>query len=489
MAQDWRSSSYPARLEQILPDGTVRCHLSPRNCVIADGKNGFCGVRGNRGGRLVSFNYGKSVHATVETIETEAVNHYSPGEPIFSLGNIGCMFNCAYCHNWKTSQARYVSDADVHLYTPTQVVETAIRHGIRCLSWTYNDPVVWHEFVRDTSALAQKAGLFNLYKSSFFITPEAVEELLPSIDIFSISIKSMSEEYYRRYTKGRLQPVLDATRKVYQAGKHVEISNLMITDVSDGVESARQVAAWVRDELDPTVPLHFVRFHPDYRMRNTTRTPIPRLVRAREAALEMGLQHVYLGNVYDTPYGNTYCRACHALLVERYGLNARIAALDGRGRCVACGEDAHVKLRGPLPSPAGVDEVNEELESRSFDWHGDIRSLHAQLLNPTREPISFYHRRRYDSGQRSDWRSVRLQAGESYRFIIAKGASSEIGAELRFPRTTISNLHEVFDRAHFPTVSIEAAGAAPTDVFPLPLYPGVQLEAEVTQRKPFQGRS
>ena len=150
----WQETSHPARLEEILDNGVVRCHLSPRNCTMREGQHGFCGVRANRGGRLVSLNYGKSVHATEETIETEAVNHYAPGERILSMGNIGCMMNCSYCHNWKTSQAKYVSDKDVFYYTPEQVVDIATRHGIRCLSWTYNDPVVWHEFVRDTARLA-----------------------------------------------------------------------------------------------------------------------------------------------------------------------------------------------------------------------------------------------------------------------------------------------------------------------------------------------
>lgn len=269
---------------------------------MKEGQHGFCGVRANRGGRIVTMNYGKSVHMTEETIETEAVNHYSPGAAILSLGNIGCMLNCSYCHNWKTSQAKYVEDHDVYHYTPEGVVETALRHGIRVLSWTYNDPVVWHEFVCDTSRLAKQAGLINLYKSAFFISPEAIEELLPVIDIFSISIKSISPEYYKQYTSGWLEPVLEGTRQVFRAGKHVEVSTLMITDISDNQDTARKVSEWVLKELSPNVPLHFVRFHPDYKMRDTIRTPIPRLEAARSLALEMGVEHVYLGNVYDTPW-------------------------------------------------------------------------------------------------------------------------------------------------------------------------------------------
>jgi pyruvate formate lyase activating enzyme len=469
----WKETFVPARLEEQLDGGRVRCHLSPRNCELKDGQHGFCGVRANRGGRLVTMNYGKSVHATEETIETEAVNHYAPGERILSMGNIGCMLNCSYCHNWKTSQAKYVSDDDVHHYTPEGVVDIALRHGIRVISWTYNDPVVWHEFVRDTARLAREAGLINLYKSAFYITCEAVDELLPYIDIFSISLKSLDEAYYRKITKGQLQPVLDATRHVHRAGKHVEVSTLMITDLSDDETTARRVTEWVLTELDDRVPMHFVRFHPDYRMRDTVRTPIPRLIRARELALEMGAQHVYLGNVYDTPYTDTVCRGCGALLVSRHGLNARSVGLDRAGRCLGCGTDAHIKMIDrPPPELPTVSDVPGGLTIKQFDWHGDVRSVHVTVRAVGGEPTRIYVRRRSGVGAPSPYRVIELAAGESYRFIVARSHPDETGCEVAMPGDVHSNLHEVFDRAHFPTVSIEQAGLARTDVHPLPMYPG-----------------
>ncbi|HEX8706691.1 MAG TPA: AmmeMemoRadiSam system radical SAM enzyme [Pyrinomonadaceae bacterium] len=472
---NWKETSHPARLEEILENGVVRCHLSPRNCTIKEGQHGFCGVRANRNGRLVSLNYGKSVHATEETIETEAVNHYAPGERILSMGNIGCMMNCSYCHNWKTSQARFVSDKDVYYYTPEGVVDMALRHGIRCISWTYNDPVVWHEFVRDTAAIAQKAGIINLYKSAFYITAEAVEELLPFMDIFSISIKSMDPEYYRKITKGQLEPVLEATKQVFKAGKHVELSTLMITDISDDEATARKIANWILTELDSTVPLHYVRFHPDYRMRDTTRTPIPRLIKAREAGLDMGMEHVYVGNVYDTPFSNTFCRGCETELVTRYGLNAVNVGLDQQGHCRKCGRDAHFKLMPPSqPVPTVEDIPREGLEVKAVDWHGDIRSAHAQVLNTGDVPTRIYHRRHYTDGQQEAWKVVTLDPQESYRFILAKGKENEVGAQVAMPSVVQSNLHEVFDRAHFPTLSIEEIGVAERDIAPLPLFEGGQ---------------
>jgi pyruvate formate lyase activating enzyme len=382
--------------------------------------------------------------------------------------------NCSYCHNWKTSQAKYVSDKDVHYYTPEDVVNIALRHGIRCLSWTYNDPVVWHEFVRDTARLGQQAGLINLYKSAFFITEEAVNELLPYMDIFSISIKAIDPDYYKKFTKGRLEPVLAATQQVHRAGKHVEVSTLMITDVSDNEETARKVANWVLTDLDARVPVHFVRFHPDYMMTNTTRTPIPRLIRAREIGLEMGLEQVYVGNVYDTPYSNTFCRGCGAELVNRYGLNARNVGLDGQGHCRACGRDAYFKLMPDgAPAPKVEDIPLNDNVVKTVNWHGDIRSAHVQALNTSEEPKQIFHRRRHTSGLQEPWSVITLAPGESYRFILAKGAEDEVGPEVVFPSQITSNLHEVFDRAHFPTLSIEEVGVAKRDIAPLPLYQGM----------------
>lgn len=472
---NWREQYQQARLEERLDGSTVRCHLSPRNCVIKEGKQGFCGVRGNRGGRLVTFNYGKGVHITEETIETEAVNHYSPGERILSLGNVGCMLNCSYCHNWKTSQARYISDKDVYLYTPEQVVDTAIRQGIRVLSWTYNDPVVWHEFVRDTAKLGREAGLINLYKSAFFITEEAVAELIPYIDIFSISIKSIDDDYYRKLTTGWVQPVLDATKQVYRAGKHVEVSTLMVTGVSDNEETARKVASWVLKDLGPEVPMHFVRFHPDYKMRDTIRTPIPNLYRARQVAMEMGVEHVYLGNVFEAAGTSTFCRGCGKTLVTRFGLNAQMLGLDDRGCCTDCGRDNHFKLLpSPRPQVPTVDDFPVDgMTVRTFDWHGDIASLHVQARNNGSEPDFIYHRRRTASGLPQPWKKITLAPGESWRFIMSKAGSDEIGPEVALRSTMESNLHEVFDRAHFPTVALEEAVSV-SDISPLPFFQGNQ---------------
>ena len=477
--KNWMSTYHQARLEEILPDGRVRCHLSPRNCTLREGQNGFCKVRGVRDGRLVTMNYGKSVHPTQETIETEAVNHFAPGAAILSFGNIGCMLSCGYCHNWRTSQAKHVVDGDIFHVSPREAVDMALRRGLKVISYTYNDPVVWHEWVLDTAQLAREAGIINLYKSAFYITEEAIDDLIPLMDIFSISLKAIDAQYYKKFTGGRLEPVLDGIRQVYKSGVHLELSNLMITDISDDEANARKIAQFMLDELDATVPLHYVRFHPDFRMRDTIRTPIPRLERARELAMEMGMEHVYLGNVFDNAASNSYCNGCGAELVNRYGLNAAVVNMDAQGHCTQCGRDAHFKHVGlargqglhlPAPTPEGV--------HHSFDWHGDIRSLHIQLQNPTDGEKAVWHRRRLAGGGADAWETVPLRAGESWRFIISKSSIDDIGPEVIVPPEIKTNIHEVFDRAHFPTVTIEDAPGV-DDVTPFPLYQKPKAAAPV----------
>jgi pyruvate formate lyase activating enzyme len=305
-------------------------------------------------------------------------------------------------------------------------------------------------------------------------------ELIPQIDLFSISMISMDPEYYRRFTGGKLEPVLDGIKQVYQSGRHLELSTLMITDVSDTEETARNTAEWVLRNLDSSVPVHFVRFHPDFRMTETIRTPVDRLERARRVAMEMGLQHVYLGNVYDTKASNTYCSGCGAELINRYGLNAVILGLDDQGLCTACGTDAHVK-RVPLGRRARQDGATPLADgpTRRYDWHGDIRSLHVQALNMERVDAFVQYRCLYGARPPGPWHSIPIFGGESWRFIIAKASEDEVGIEVIASKSLKTNLHEVFDRAHFPTVDIEA-GRAASDVTPLPAYGGPHLVVAAT---------
>ncbi len=455
----WNTSTTEARLWSRTEEGKVVCHLSPRNCTLRDGQYGFCGVRQNVDGRLVTLNYGRATQLTIESIETEAVFHYAPGAAILSLGNIGCMMNCDYCHNYKTSQARLVDAEDVHEYTPEEVVDYAQAHGVSILSWTYNDPVVWHEFVLDAGRLAHERGMKNLYKSAFFISKEGAEELCEVVDIFSVSLKTMDPKLYRKFSKGWLEPVLVATKLVFERGKHVEISNLMVTDANDTVDDAKALAEWVLTHLSPDVPLHFVRFHPDYKYTHVGRTPVDRLEFAREAVLEMGIRHCYLGNVYDSPATNTVCRGCGALLVARYGLNTKIVGLNENGFCNSCQFDAQMscmelaqdqEISGDIPATTEIHSAS----TAHFRWGNDINSCHVEVeipLDAEDGSVVQYCRLLADDTALGPFE--RRLNGNRHRFILSKSHPQETSIQVLVAQGVNVNLLPVYDRAHYPSAS------------------------------------
>ncbi len=450
MSEAWRESHREARLWDASDDGSVVCRLSPRGCRMREGQHGFCGVRKNVNGRLRTLNYGKSTHATQEFVETEALFHYAPGARILSLGNVGCMMSCDYCHNWRTSQAKHVRDGDLHVYTPEDVVAICLERGIPIISWTYNDPVVWHEFVVDTSRLAHEHGLLTLYKSAFFISAEAARELVEVIDVFSLSLKSMDPEFYRRLTKGTLQPVLDAIDVVKRSGRHLEISNLLVTDANDGEADARLVADWVHDHCGPETPLHYVRFHPDYRYLHVPRTPIERLTRAREIGRERGMKYVYVGNVFDHPGTHSYCSACGARVIARTGMNTRIESLRPDGRCGTCGShmmfsalDVTFASRNGGSVPALGDDVSEQ----AHVWEGAVLSVHVESRNPTGAIRHVHVERRGGSGAAE---VVRIAPGGSHRFVVSRSGADERELCVRSEAGLETRVFPLLDRAHFP---------------------------------------
>jgi pyruvate formate lyase activating enzyme len=336
--EQWNNTDKEAYLYEKLGDGKVQCGLCPRRCKIGVGGVGFCKVRKNIDGTLYAQSYGKATHVTIERIETEAVFNYMPGSKILSLGNFGCNLDCDYCQNWKYSQFQYTAPDLIYEYTSQKVIDLALANKIDILSWTYNDPAVWFEYVIDTAKEARKAGLKNLFKSAFFLTAAAVEELCKVIDIFAISIKAMDETYYKQFTKGWLQPVLDNAKLVHSKGIHYEVSNLVVTGLTNNDANYEKMINFMSQELSAETPLHFTRFHPDYKYMNSIKTPVEDVMAARELAKKKGLKYVYIGNAFEGEGLNTYCPQCNELLIERYGLSTYIKpALAEDGHCRHCG--------------------------------------------------------------------------------------------------------------------------------------------------------
>lgn len=425
----------------------IVCTLCPRNCKTQAGQMGFCKVRGNVMGEFHTFNFGKSVTATQECIETEAVNHYMPGARILSLGNIGCMMACSYCQNWQTSQVKYLDNKNVFEYTPEQVIQMAKANHIDVISWTYNDPVVWHEFVLETSRLAKQEGITTLYKSAIYIELEPLKELIEVIDIFSISLKCMNDEVYRKENKGKLQPVLDAIELINASDRHLEISQLVVTGLNDDGEDAYKTARWMIERLKPGVPLHLVAYHPSFKYKQP-RTQLETLLKLRDIVMKEGIEYCYLGNVYADGVSNTRCKTCNHTLVERFGLSVTVPGIKEDGCCSNCGTPSPIKF--PLagrPKLNNTPDVYDSLQSYKYEWNSEVKSLHIMLQEPSKENILL----RVTRMPGNNVQYIELNEGLE-RIILSKSQAEEETIEIS--ANSLSKIHylPVLDRAHFPVI-------------------------------------
>jgi len=310
------------------PEGNgVRCELCPHRCLISPGKRGICGVRENREGTLVALTYGKVAAVQFDPMEKKPLYHFHPGKPILSIGSVGCNFHCGFCQNIHLVECR----APLSPVPIPDLVRAARREGAVGISYTYNEPMIWFEFVLDCAREFRKSGMANVLVTNGFVSPEPLAELLPLVDAMNIDLKSMDPEFYRKICGGKLDPVLDTIRKSAGA-THVEITNLLVTGENDSDESIRAVVDFVAG-VDPEIPLHFSRYMPMHRF-TAPPTPPARLAAAFRIARER-LPYVYVGNYHLDGAEHTYCPACGAQVIRRYGYRTDSSGLSG-SRCASC---------------------------------------------------------------------------------------------------------------------------------------------------------
>jgi len=240
---------------------------------------------------MVALQYGEVVALALDPIEKKPLLHFHPGSRILSLAARGCNLHCAFCQNWSISQEL---DRPVRRLAPEQAVALARSEGSLGLAYTYSEPLVWFEYVRDTAKLARAAGLKNVVVTNGFIEPGPLEELVPWIDAANVDLKSMDEAFYRKVCKARLAPVLATIRRLHAAGVHLEITNLVIPGLNDADDQLRAVADFVAS-VDRRIPLHFSAYHPSWRLQAP---PTPRETMERAARIGRALlESVHLGNV------------------------------------------------------------------------------------------------------------------------------------------------------------------------------------------------
>jgi pyruvate formate lyase activating enzyme len=443
---NWQNSDKKALHWNYNPENDVlSCNLCPNRCKLRENQTGICGVRKRVNNELYALNYGYCICPVIETIETEAVFHFQPGAPILSMGNIGCNMKCSFCQNWETSQVKHLDNKQVRYMSPQETIDLAIANQIKIISWTYNDPVVWHEYVLETSRLARENGILTLYKSALNMEPEPIAELIECIDIFSISLKAMDEEIYRKIMKGSLQSVLNGIKQIYSSGKHLELSQLVVTKLNDTAEHAARTAEWILQHLDENIPLHFVSYHPAYKYTEE-RTPFEVIEMMCNTARNLGIKHCYAGNIFGEDMSNTYCLKCNHLLVQRTGLSVFQTGLDEDGNCLSCGHKSpiHNHSDAEFQSVEAYDFI--ALQVMEGEW-GEHSSYHLVLHEGYSGSIDVMVLRQ--PSQEKEYFRMRSGLG---RLLISRKDTDEQKIIVSLNSAIPAELIPLLDRAHFPTI-------------------------------------
>jgi len=318
----------------------VRCGLCPHSCVIADGKRGLCGVRENRKGRLYSLIYGLASSIHPDPIEKKPLFHFLPGTTSISLASIGCNLFCRHCQNYSLSRARF-DDFDLTPITPEEVVRYADTTRSKSVSWTYNEPTIWHEFTSAASKAAHKIGLKTCYVTNGYIQEDPLRELRGVIDAMNIDVKGFTDKFYKGTCGGRLQPVLTACEVAVELKMHVELTYLIIPRYNDSQTEIESFCEWAVSKLGPQIPVHFSAFHPDYKLTNVPGTPQSSMDMAFDIARSKGIQFVYLGNISAGDKDDTFCPKCGSRVIEREGFWVHGTNLR-ENRCGNCGADLYL---------------------------------------------------------------------------------------------------------------------------------------------------
>jgi len=320
-----------------LDEDRVQCDLCPRYCKLKQGQRGLCFVRANEGGKIVLTTYGRSSGFCVDPIEKKPLNHFLPGTPVLSFGTAGCNLACKFCQNWDISKSREI-DTLADQASPEKIASVAKQLGCRSVAFTYNDPVIFHEYAIDVAAACKQEGIKTVAVTAGYICEEPRKEFFSFMDAANVDLKAFTEDFYFKLTGGHLQPVLDTLKYLkHETDVWFELTTLLIPGKNDSDDELQQMTQWVVENLGPDVPMHFTAFHPDWKMLDVPATPIETLTRARNIALQNGVRYAYTGNVHDKEGESTYCHSCGNKLIGRDWYELSDWNLDAHGACKKCG--------------------------------------------------------------------------------------------------------------------------------------------------------
>ncbi|HLN21907.1 MAG TPA: AmmeMemoRadiSam system radical SAM enzyme [Bacteroidales bacterium] len=318
-----------------IPQGErIKCTLCPHYCNVAPGRTGICGVRKNNGTEIVLTTYGIVSGYSLDPVEKKPLYHFFPGHNIFSVGSFGCNMRCDFCQNYGISQV--VPHDSGRKITAEEIISamSSSEHNIG-IAFTYNEPTISFEFIRDISRKVIGSGYKTVLVSNGYVNIEPLKEIISFTDAFNIDLKAFDQEFHKKLTGANLQPVLESLKLVSRSGRHLEITSLIIPGFNDTEEGMKKQAEWIAAELGPDVPLHLSRYYPMYK-RDDPATSNQTLERLYDTASGI-LDYVYIGNLNLNKGQNTYCPSCGKTITERSGYRTINVNADSTGNCSGCG--------------------------------------------------------------------------------------------------------------------------------------------------------
>jgi len=327
-------SQVQARYQTQLEDNVCRCELCPRHCLIKPGQYGFCLHRYNHNGTLMTAQFGRVAALAMDPVEKKPLYHFHPGSEILSVGAIGCNLSCKFCQNWQLSTGR----ASTRPVSPEQLAIAAGEGRSIGLAFTYNEPMIWFEYILETAKYLKQHDLAVVLVTNGYLEAEPFDELTEVVDAMNIDVKG-DEQFYRDLTGGHLAPVQRNVEAAVRAGVHVEVTNLLVTNANDDESQVQELVDWLAD-VSSKIPLHLSRYFPQHRFHHDA-TPMAHMERAVSIAREK-MTYVFAGNVHLTGSNDTVCGQCGATLVSRRGYAINRSGLKANGECRACGEPSAI---------------------------------------------------------------------------------------------------------------------------------------------------
>lgn len=327
----------PTRYWHVLDDGRVQCDLCPRFCKLHEGQRGLCFVRANQHSQIVLTTWGRSSGFVIDPIEKKPLNHFLPGTPVLSFGTAGCNLACKFCQNWDISKSREL-DTLMDRATPEKLAETAEKLGCRSIAFTYNDPVIFHEYAIDVAKACREKDIKTVAVTAGYVCPEPRAEFYQYMDAANVDLKAFTDRFYHKITGAHLQPVLETLEYLkHETNVWFELTTLLIPGENDSDKEIEEMTQWVVEHLGPDVPMHFSVFHPEWKMMDKPSTSPDTVRKARQIAMANGVHYAYVGNMHDKDADSTWCHHCGALLIGRDWYQLSEWQLDPQGHCLNCG--------------------------------------------------------------------------------------------------------------------------------------------------------